>query len=164
MKISKIILIAVILSVFASNVVLAEPNVDITLSPTEPIVGESVKFTANVTNITDITEVRVVIQECKGIDLCFEKTNESMDEVNGLYVYELNLDHLDATIIKYHIETYNQTEMYKTETFQKDLKENTDTNDGTNSNGDDNDAPGFEILVLIIAFSIMLFIYKKRLK
>lgn len=161
MKIRKIIFTTIILIVLSTNIVLATPNVDVTVDPSEPVAGESIKVTANVTNIDDISDVRIIIEECQGVNLCFEKTNVSMDSIaNGQYFYDFNLEHNDATLLKYQVEVYNQSGIYKTEQYQVDLKEQTNNDGQTNS--DDNGSPGFEILISIIAFSIILFLYRKR--
>ncbi len=150
--------------IFANYSVSAEPNVDASVTPSEPTVGENVKFTADVENMVDIQDVRIIIQECKGVDICYLKVNESMSYINDTYEYELNLQHSDATIVKYYFEIYNQTSMFKTKTYETTLKENSDSNGETNPDNSENDTPGFELIALFIAFSIMLVIYRKRLK
>jgi len=162
----KKILIAtiVILSFFASSLLVsAEPTYDITLNPSSPVKESTIKFTADVSNGT-ISEVRLIVKECKD-DFCYtDGFNVSMTKnaSSGQYEKEIKLTHGEANNIEYWLVIksngvwYDFQESY----LQKDLKASGGTNGNSNSNS--KKTPGFELIVFILSIAVLLFVIRQK--
>ena len=148
-----------------TNNVLAETIINIDIEPDEPEPASQITITADISSEKDINKVYIEIQECKE-DLCFQKENITMTKVNSNYQKNYQLQKDEATYFKYSIAIlftdgtwYNQTE--KTEITLKPASNNGGTNDG---DGEDKNTPGFELILLITAISLLILIRKKRLR
>jgi hypothetical protein len=153
----KILFGAIVLLCLLSVSIKADPVVDdITLDPGQPSPGATVIFTAEVTG-NQISNVYLIIQECKSDDFCFTRTNESMNKVeNGKYEKSLTLKHSDATYIQYFLNINEGGTWYS---FDSDIEKTY-----LKIEEDEDSSPGFELLVFIISLIILIFIIKKKRK
>jgi len=150
-----------ILSCFASSfIVIAEPTYEITLDPSGPAPLATITFTAEISSDDTISEVYLVVKECRD-DICYiDGFNESMSEItSGQYEKEITLTHSDANNIEYWlvINSNGTWYDYQTDFEQKDLKET-----ANGGNGDSNKTPGFEMTVFIVSIALLLIIFKKK--
>jgi len=150
----------IIIGLFVSNsIVIAIPVVeDVTINPMEPTPLSTVTITATITNGEGIDEVHLMIQECKSDVLCFFMENHTMNLVNGEYQYNYKLQHEDATLFKYNFVILSNGKWFITE-------ETTDVylklDSGDSGNGG-NDTPGFELILLLIAIFVGVFLLKRK--
>ena len=146
----------------------------IEIDPESPKPEGTVTITATMTDISDIQEVVVFVEECQG-DSCFRDTfNETMTLTDtDTYQTQITLQQGSATEMKYRIG-------YKTSTdwiwYPENLDDlivvdlDTSTNGGENGNsepadGDDEQStPGFEILTLLISIIILILILRRKRK
>jgi hypothetical protein len=152
----KILFGAIVLLCLISVLIKADPVVeDITLDPVQPSPGATVTFTADVSG-DQINGVHLIILECKGVDLCFPRSNYSMDEIEtGKYQKSITLKKSEATYIQYFLEINQGGTWYS---FESEIEK-------TNLKIDEEDStPGFELLVFIISLIILIFIIKKKRK
>ena len=147
--------IVMVMIYISSSIVLAEPAVeDISLNPTSPLPKSAITFTATVTG-DQIDEVYLIIQECKQ-DLCFPRTNASMNKVGSRkYQTSITLKESDSTYIQYWLNINEDGTWYS---FDEDI---TKTNLSTKQ---EDSTPGFELLVFIISLIILLFIINRKRK
>jgi len=165
----RLLICVLLLGMFLVNVTVvgaADPTVDeMTLDPVIPAPASTVTFTAKLSGDT-ITEVYLIVKECK--DICYTPGhNESMTEISsGEYQKEITLIHSDATNIEYWL-VVNSGETWHS--FQNDYEQlylSTSSN-GDTGNGDDggsNQSPGFELIVLMVSIGIILFVFKRKRK
>lgn len=164
MKKIKIIIMIILGLCLLNNSVLAETIIDVNIEPDEPEPASQITITADISSDKDIDKVYIEIQECKE-DLCFQKENITMTKVSSNYQKNYQLEKDEATYFKYSIAIlfddgswYNQNE--KTEVTLKQASGNGGTNGG---NGEDDNIPGFELILLITAISLIILIRRKRL-
>ncbi len=131
-------------------------------SPFEPLPLSTVKFNAGIyNNSTEIEEVKLVAQECMD-DLCFiDGQNISMNYTYSccmdFYEVEVNLNHEDATQVKYHLEiksngTWHE---YEQDFISLSISAGKETADIV-----ENATPGFGYISLIMAV-FCAFVLKK---
>ena len=146
-----------------NNNVLAETIIDVNIKPDEPEPASQITITAEISSEKDTDKVYIEIQECKE-DLCFQNVNLTMTKVNGKYQKQYQLLKDETTYFKYSIAVlfddgswYNQTD--KTKVTLK-----LDSNNGGTNNGDgeDNGIPGFELILLITAISLIILVFRKK--
>ena len=154
----KILFGAIVLLCVLSVSIKADPVVDdITLDPDQPSPGATVTFTADLSGGT-FDGVFLIIQECQGEDLCFPRSNYSMDEIEtGKFQKSITLKKSEATYIQYFLEINEGGTWYS---FDSDIEKTylkiTDEKDDS--------TPGFELLVFIISLIILIFIIKRKRK
>ena len=157
-KIEKIIiLLSIIISIIAfSSLTLAMTSVLIDVDPSKPSPKDLVTFTATFSDVENIENIRIIVEECKE-GLCYtDSINESMSKINeNTYEKQVNLKHSDATFIKFYIEYYDNGVFTNTELEQVDLEI-------SSNNGDNNNFPGFELFILIITISVITIIIRKK--
>jgi len=164
MKKIKIIIMIILGLCLLNNSVLAETIIDVNIEPDEPEPASQITITADISSEKDIDKVYIEIQECKE-DLCFQKENITMTKVNSNYQKNYQLEKDESTYFKYSIAIlftdgswYNQNE--KTEVTLKPASGNGGTNGG---DGEDKNTPGFELILLIAAISLIILTRRKRL-
>jgi len=155
----KILFGAIVLLCLLSVSIKADPVVDdITLDPATPIPGSTVTFTADLSGGT-FDGVFLIIQECQGEDLCFPRSNYSMDEIEtGKFQKSITLKKSEATYIQYFLEINEGGTWYS---YDSDIEK---TNLKTTEDEGDDSSPGFELLVFIISLIILIFIIKRKRK
>jgi hypothetical protein len=143
----------------------ADPVIDVTIDPVEPEPHDTVMFYATITSDEEILEVRIIMQECND-QICFSRSNESMDLVGDVYQEKFELEKSTATYIKYWLEVYTADSYTETDPTNVTLKiESGNGNGNGDENGDEDggdDSPGFEILTLLIAVSIAFILLKRK--
>ena len=154
----------VILSLCVSSaIVIAEPVVeDVTISPEEPKVKDTVTITATITSEEDIDEVTLRIKECDE-NMCMPTESYQMEFEDGKYTYTDELTYAAATYFGYQfiiISNGNETE---TEFVNVTLKpaDNGGTNGGNGGNGDGG-IPGFELVPLLVAIIIGVLLLRRK--
>ena len=154
----------VILSLCVSSaIVIAEPVVeDVTISPEEPKVKDTVTITATITSEEDIDEVTLKIKECDE-NMCMQTESYQMEFEDGKYTYTDELTYAAATYFGYQfiiISNGNETE---TEFVNVTLKpaDNGGTNGGNGGNGDGG-IPGFELVPLLVAIIIGVLLLRRK--
>ena len=149
-----------------------EPTVSqIIIDPQEPVVMSNVTFTATIFSDNPLTDVRIIMQECKE-NLCYLRNNESMTKINATtYQRTIPLIKDDANHIQYRIEIESNGEWHTYPWTNATLKTDDGTSDGngTNGNGSHTKTPGFEVPLFIIAVGILmgigiLYLERKRLR
>ena len=156
----------VILSLCVSSaIVIAEPVVeDVTISPEEPKVKDTVTITATITSEEDIDKVTLRIKECDE-NMCMLTESFQMEFEDGKYTYMDELTYAAATYFGYQfiiISNGNETE---TEFVNVTLKpaDNGGTNGGNGGNGDgDGGIPGFELVPLLVAILIGVLLMRRK--
>lgn len=169
-----IFLISFLLLVCMQSSTVADPIVTtVSLDPVDPAPTETITFTATIDSNETPTSVFILVQECNE-NICFKDGyNESMTvQATGEYQGQIALQRDDATYIKYHIVILSNGEWYATEITEFDLTVddgNGDTNGNNTNNGSTNgdnengDAtPGFELMVFLIAGSIIIISFKHK--
>lgn len=163
-KSMKIVLsIVILLGIYFSAMGSATAS-DVSIDPTDPVVGSSVTFTAE---IYDANAVYIIVKECTS-EFCFPPQNVSMPKIDDdTYEMPVLLQHDDAVYIEYQLvvesdmgwETSEWTKVYLLE-----KPDNGETNDA--SNGDDDDGtPGFGVISVMMSIIIgMLLFQRKRLR
>jgi hypothetical protein len=139
---------------------LSEPIID--LNPDIPTPKSTVMFTATIPDSGKITNVRLLVKECKSDDLCFSDSfNESMTEKDiDTFEVEITLRHDTATYIQYHVE-YIENELWvKSDSVKLDLK--IESNNGNSNGGNNNGTPGFEFVYILAIISIILLIFRRK--
>jgi len=140
-------------------IAVAQPTYEITLNPSDPAPLSDVTFTAEVSSDDPISEVYLIVKECRD-DLCYTPGfNESMSEItSGQYEKEIKLIHSDANNIEYWLVVNSNGTWYdfQTDYEQKELKE------VSNGNGGSNDTPGFELISLLVAVSLGVLLFKRK--
>ena len=162
-------ILALLFLIAATNLAVAEePTIEYSLNPAEPEKLSTITFTATITTDMNITEVRLIVEECSS-QICFTPGfNVSMTEMtSNEYQGQVTLTHDDAVYIKYNVEILANNTWYKDSKTELTLTISSNGENGDNgaTNGDTNDdeTPGFELITFIIAIAIIaLFIRKKR--
>ena len=152
----------------------AEVNVE--LDPEKPKPLGTITFKAKILDAADVEKVFLIVEECGNEPdfgyICYtDKFNETMAESsNNNYTTTITLRHENAIEIKYQIKYLNQegwvTYPDNNELIELDLDTSNQTDNGQNQDTNDNgsDTPGFEVATIIIVFTIILLINRKRLK
>jgi hypothetical protein len=142
----------------------AEPVVeDVTITPAEPEVKDTVTITATITSEDEIDEVTLRIKECDE-NMCMQTESYQMEFEDDKYTYTDELTYAKATYFGYQfVITSNGTET-ETEFTNVTLKpaENGETNGGNGGNGDGNGIPGFELVPLLIAIIIGVLLLRRK--
>jgi len=137
----------------ASIVSAADPTVSI--DPTEPTAKSSVTFTAEFTD-SDISNVKLIVQECNPTICYADKLETSMTEMSANnFEGSVTLTHDDGTYIKYWVE-YKVGDV---ESSHGPIEKNLKTSNGNNGS---NDSPGFEIILVFISVIMIMFILKRK--
>lgn len=148
----KIIFGAIVFLCLFTFCIKADPVVnDITLNPADPSPKSTITFTVTITG-DEIDEVNLILQECNE-ELCFQKINQTMTKLeSGKYQTSVTLSKSSATYIQYWVETKESGLWFGSDAdlIKKNLKVNQD------------DSPGFELLVFFISIIILIFIIKKK--
>jgi len=167
MKIKTSIIISILIMglILSFANVNAEPTAETTISPEEIEPLDKVSFSAIITHDQDIDEVIVDVIECDKSAICYTPQSEIMTLNEGVYEAEVTLAHSDATYFQYYFkvtsgETTNDTEIVKVN-LKLDSGDNGDTN-GEPVDGEGNDSPGFETIVVIGALFIALILFRRK--
>ena len=164
-----ILILAMLFLIAASNLAIAvEPIVEYTINPTEPEKLSTITITATITTDINISEVRLIVQECSP-QICYSPGfNVSMTQTTSIeYQGQVTLTHDDSTYIKYYVEILAENIWYNNYTINQltlTIPSTGDTGDNGTNNGDnnDNDTPGFELLTFIIAIAIITLLIRKK--
>jgi len=149
----------------AGSGVVAESVVsNVSVSPTEPEPLSTITITATITSDEEIETVNLVIKECIGTPeesgLCYTpETKEMTSAGDDIYTIDYSLQHSDAGYFGYHFEI-NGVEYGDGDTNVV-LKAGS-SNGGNGGGDDDNGSPGFELISLLIAISIGVFLLKRK--
>jgi len=148
-----------------SAISVAEPVVeDVTITPAEPEVKDTVTITATITSEDEIDEVTLRIKECDE-NMCMPTESFQMELEDGnTYTYTDELTYAKATYFGYQfIITSNGTET-ETEFTNVTLQpaENGGTNGGNGGDDDGNGIPGFELVPLLIAIIIGVLLLRRK--
>ena len=147
---------------FSTILAVDEPTIEI--KPSSPTPESTITFTATVKD-ENITDVRLVLQECDGnTGICFTKENISMNYIDmNTYEIMFTLEHSEATYIQYSL-LVNSNEGWKTylDKTKFNLSEKQNGDNGKDNNNEDNDTTGFEFIGVFISIIFILFILNKR--
>ncbi len=139
---------------------------DISIDPVEPEPQSTITITATFSNYDEVTNVNIKVKECRDVVpvVCFSEQNKTMvGEGSGVYTVTLTLNEEQATYIQYSFEV-SSGDTFETlsdeDNWKYDLK--TSTDNGGNGGSDDNNTPGFEILVALAAIAILSIIIKRK--
>ncbi len=162
-------IMAMTLVLFVS-VASAIPTIE--LDPEQPKPLESVTFTATLSDVENIEKVTIRVQECgnePGIGyICYaDEFNTTMTESSqNVYTASIELRHENAIEIKYQLRyltdqgwiSYPEGDLMKV-----DLDTSEEPNGNTNGNDDTNqNTPGFELMSIIAAVSLIVWFSRKR--
>ena len=149
----------------SSSGVVADTNVsNVSVSPTEPEPLSTITVTATITSDVEIETVNLVIKECIGTPeesgVCYTPDTKAMTSAGGdVYTVDYTLQHGDAGYLGYHFEINGED--YGDGDTNVLLKAGS-SNGGNGNGGDENGSPGFELISLIIAISIGVFLLKRK--
>ncbi len=131
------------------------------IDPEHPEPSSEVTFTVEVDQ-ENVTEVWIIVQECKASDFCYTPQNVSMEQVTDFeYEKAIMLQYGDSTYINYYANIKSESGWEKTESTKLYLS--IPSNGDGSSNGDDtNSTPGFEGILLLLSFTIVVFIVGKK--
>ena len=144
--------------------VMAAIEPTIVLDPEEPTPQSTVLFTVTIPDSETVSNVRLIVKECKDGDLCFtDSFNESMIEKDvDAFEVEITLKHDTATYIEYHV-GYLDNDVWKESDSEKlDLKIESNNGNPNGENGNTNETPGFEAIGVLISAIFILLILNKR--
>jgi len=151
------------LCVSTSGVMAAiEPT--IVLDPEEPTPQSTVLFTVTIPDSETVSNVRLIVKECKDGDLCFfDSFNESMIEKDvDAFEVEITLKHDTATYIEYHV-GYLDNDVWKESDSEKlDLKIESNNGNPNGENDNTNETPGFEFIPFLAAISIGILLFRRK--
>jgi hypothetical protein len=157
--------LAIILAVFYIPSTTAEATVEYTIDPEQPKPQSEVNIIAKITD-DDITSVYLEMQECNTAGTCFGwKTNVSMTPTGNTDEYEasITLEREDTKYFSLRLAIDKNGEWEHTSTanyYDVTLDRSTSNGDDNNS---DNNTPGFETILTIIAIlSGVILIKRKR--
>lgn len=142
-----------------SSMAVAEPTVlEITSEPGHLAPLSTITFTARLSG-ENISEVYIIVKECKGEDQCFfPKINESMTkDAMGEYQAKVTLKHAKADNIGFWLVVKSDDGFWYD--FQDDVKKIGLT---VGPSDDDKGIPGFELVTMIFVIVMILFVFKKR--
>lgn len=164
-----IVLVILCLFLSTTTIVSADPNVsDIATIPENPEPLSTLKVIADVTG-NNILSVKVTISECTEgpPEQCFDPHTNLVMELNddGKYETEVTLtgtvpsiDHLQYA---FTVDDDGTEYILTDPSWRTYLDVGTD-NDGTNDDGGDNDSPGFELVILLVAVIVGVLLYIKK--
>jgi len=151
-----------LISIFSSKV-LANPTVEqVTIDPAKPQPLSTITFNATILSNENISEVWLLVQECRA-DLCFVHSfNISMEKsINDTYQAQCALLQEEATQIKYHLQIACNKTWYITNTTFISLASETKKNTSQNPH-DPVSTPGFEIILVVCAIALVFLKTRKR--
>ena len=159
--------ILIVLGLSFVNGVTAQPTVNIiSIEPEEPTIDSDFTVTANF-SWTNITSVNLTVQPCSK-DICFvDVWSTEMTETNGKYIGTVQLDKEGAIYVQYKFEVIAEGNSYSLD-YQDSWKTYLKLDNGDGNNGDgtsenkDNGTPGFELLFLLTALSIVTYVIKRK--
>lgn len=163
---TKIIMCVVVLSFFVATslrVVAEDPVIgDVNISPTNPTVQSTITVTVNVTG-EDIAAVHFIYKECDE-ELCKYQQNSTMTQVSlGAYQSTITLVWDKATHMTYHFEINSNGSWTTTNDVDVILASIPGNNtNGTNGNGDNQQSPGFEIVITLVALGLLLVVLRRK--
>ena len=157
------IIVIVGLCVSTSGVMAAiEPT--IVLDPEEPTPRSTVLFTVTIPDSETVSNVRLIVKECKEGDICFtDSFNESMTEKDvDVFEVEITLKHDTATYIEYHVGYLNNDVWEESDSEKLDLK--IESNNGNSNGGNDNKngTSGFEFIPFLAAISVGILLFRRK--
>jgi len=139
-----------------------EPTID--LDPEEPTPQSTVIFTVIIPDSEKLSNVRLILKECKEGDICFtDSFNESMIEKDvNTFEAEITLKHDTATYIEYNVGYLENDVWNESDSEKLDLK--IESNNGNSNSGNDNTngTPGFEFIPFLAAILIGLLICRRK--
>jgi len=137
----------------------AEPT--ITIDPKSPAPASEVTFSVE-TSDDNVSEVWLIVKECKGSYFCYTPQNVSMGEVeNNTYEVDVTLEYNDSTYITYGVNVKSDVGWEKSEDHTIYLS--VPSNGGQSGNGDDNNqTPGFELIPMMLSIAIIVLIFKRK--
>ena len=139
-----------ILSIYASSVVAADAT--ITLIPEKPTRKSLVTFTAEFDD-GGIQSVYFNYNECTN-EACYKLYNKSMTSISdNKFETEITLLEDGATYVQYWLE-FKSAEGWSSSEVEK-------TYLATGSGGDSNDAPGFELLLIVLSMVLLTIVFKR---
>jgi len=139
----------------------AEPT--ITIDPESPAPASEVTFSVEISD-DNVSEVWLIVTECKGSTFCYTPQNVSMSESeveNNTYEVDVTLEYDDSTYITYSVNVKSDVGWEKSEDHTVYLS--VPSNGDQSSNGDDNNqTPGFELIPMMLSIAIIVFIFKRK--
>ena len=137
----------------------AEPTV--TIDPESPAPASEVTFSVEISD-DNVSEVWLIVQERKGSDFCYTPQNVSAEQVTDTeYEVEVTLQYGDSTYIDYYANIKSESGWEQTESIKLYLS--TPSNGNGSTNGDDtNITPGFELILMMLSITIIVFIFKRK--
>ena len=172
-------LFLICLLISATNAIAVPRILNIQIQPETPKPQDEVTFTVDVEYPDYAKGVYLVVDEYSNDDPHMDGFNESMDKIDDdSYEKTINLMHLDTTKIHYHfvinVQNYPDVEWTlsdkmeleldtsMTREYDEETDDDTTTTDEESSDGTTNNTPGFELVFLIIALGLFLYIKKKN--
>ena len=149
----------------------ADPVLEnVTIDPKEPTVKSDVTVTASF-DWSNITDVALYVEECSSeLQTCFITHQTNMTQIDTEFSGTVTLTRDKTNYLTYYFDIVADGETYRlinlttwTVNLKLDTDNDTQNGDGT-TDGSDNGAPGFELLILFIAIVGALLIYRKRLR
>jgi len=133
----------------------------ISIDPENPEPASEITFTIDIDQ-ENVTEVWIIIQECKGSDFCYVPQNISMAKVTDFsYEKAVTLHYDDSTYIEYYTNIKRDSGWEKTEPILLYLS--TPSNGNGSTNGDDtNNTPGFEGTLLLLSLAVVVFFVSRK--
>lgn len=157
--------------IFCLNVavagVIAQPILEnFSVSPEEAAPLSTITITAEISG-DNISNVNLTVKECNwDAGICYSQQTVQMSEVGtGSYQAGLTLQEDRATFLEYYFDiTINGVEeRLSDESWLYNLTLDTNGNDHVNSDGNGtNGTPGFEVLSLLIAISIISILTRRK--
>lgn len=137
----------------------AEPTV--TIDPESPAPASEATFNVEISD-DNVSEVWLIVKECKGSDFCYNPQNVSMSEVeNNTYEVDVMLEYDDSTYITYGVNVKSDAGWEKSEDHTVYLS--VPSNGDQSGNEDDNNqTPGFELIPMMLSIAIIVFIFKRK--
>lgn len=168
----EITIIAGLMLSMITNVIAIDPSYqDITIAPEEPTRESEVTFTVEIEG-ENITEVRVIVEECNDIFCYQDIQNESMTNTqDNIWEGTVTLLHDDTTYGTVWLEILSDEKWYdfKESGIEFDVVASSENGDdgengdnGSNGGNGGDSTPGFELILLVISIIVAFSIYKKK--
>jgi len=146
-------ILCAMLSMYTGSVVAADAT--ITVSPETPSPKSTVTFTAEFDS-GDIQSVYLNYNECNS-QACYSLYNKSMESIgDNKFEVEITLLKDDATYVQYWLQ-FKSADGWSSSEVEK-------TYLSTDSGGDSNDSPGFELLLVVLSIVLLTIIFKIKRK
>ncbi len=133
----------------------------ISINPGTPEPASEITFMIDV-HEENVSEVWIVVGECRSSEFCYPPQNISMEPVTDTeYEKAVMLQYDDSTYINYYANIKSEDGWEQTESVKLYLSAPSNGNGSTNGDGTSN-TPGFEGVLLLLSLVIVVSLVRKK--